>query len=328
MNNLDLLAVRSYVTGRDAHVYDDVSSDTVIIDVTHSNLQQKHIEIRLCKHELLDTLRTKIYRQTGTSPSYQHIQVYTDISRNNLVCEIPVSTPGDTYQIGYFLSQHGMTIHVVDTNPHSISANRALEDTSLVSKFKLTDEEYNQRSNTLRKWTQEQKEIDSSFTLQRHAIRHAALQEAIVCYKRGLPLPVGFIFDTATNQVIRKQQTSSGVANDATTTSTNILNDIYGPESIQHAIIGQRCQIRIGQRRGTIVWTGQLQSHIDDGYWVGIQLDEPTGKNNGTLYGVPYFVVEPNYGAFVRGPHVEVGDFPIRTDIWDEGDDDDSDEEI
>jgi tubulin-specific chaperone B len=311
MNNHDLLAVRAYVTCRDERMYEDVSQNTVIIDVTHSNLRQKHIEIRLSKSDLLDELRTKIYRQTGTSLSHQHLHVYTDASRENLVCEIPASLPGDRYPIGYFLSQHGMTVHVIDTNPHSISANRALEDVSLVPKFRLSEEDYDTRDKTLRKWKNEQKEIDPTFSLQRHATRHAALQEARLCHKRGLPLPAGFMLDSETNQVIATPSSKDAAAVD--------LEELYGPDSISHAVIGQRCQIRVGERRGTIVWTGLL--HHDHGYWVGVQLDEPTGKNNGTVQGTTYFTVDANCGAFVRGPQVEVGDFPVRDDIWDESDD-------
>ena len=313
MNNIDLLAVRSYVTSRDETNYDDVSADTVIIDVTHSNLQQKHIEIRFSKSDMLHTLRTKIYRQTGTSPGHQHIQVYY---HNEIVCEIPVTTCGDAYKIGYFISQHGMRIHVIDTNPFSISANRALEDVSQVAKFRLTDDEYDARDKTLRQWKNTQKEKDPTFTLQKHALRHSKLQEAILLHKRGMPLPSGFVYDAQLKQVVSSK--SSNVDGE------NLNDDTYGPDSVEHCIVGQRCQIRVGERRGTVAWTGVLQNH-ETGYWVGIELDEPTGKNNGTICGVQYFTTNINYGAFVRGTQVDVGDFPVRDDIWDE---DDSDDEI
>ena len=314
MNNLDLLAVRSYVTSRDETNYEDVSADTVIIDVTHSNLQQKHIEIRFSKSDMLHTLRTKIYRQTGTSPSHQHIQVYY---YNDIVCEIPVITCGDTYKIGYFISQHGMRIHVVDTNPLSISANRALEDVSQVTKFRLTDDEYNVRDKTLRQWKNTQQEKDPTFTLQRHAVRHSQLQEAILLYKRGLPLPPGFEYDDQSKQVIPSTNSDAYDGNE------NHNDDIYGPDSVDHCIMGKRCQIRVGERRGKVAWTGMLQNH-ETGYWVGVELDEPTGKNNGTINGTEYFSTNTNHGAFVRGIQVDVGDYPIKDDIWD----DDSDKEI
>jgi tubulin-specific chaperone B len=110
---------------------------------------------------------------------------------------------------------------------------------------------------------------------------------------------------------------------------------MYGLHTIEHCSVGQRCQIRIGERRGTIAWTGKMllqhnptkdkDDEDNTGYWVGVQLDEPTGKNNGTVHNVTYFAANPNCGAFVRGIHVDVGDYPMKDDLWD---DDDSDEEI
>jgi tubulin-folding cofactor B len=46
------------------------------------------------------------------------------------------------------------------------------------------------------------------------------------------------------------------------------------------------------------------------GIWIGIEYDEPLGKNNGTVQGVEYFKCRPNHGAFVRPTKVTVGDFP------------------
>ncbi len=36
------------------------------------------------------------------------------------------------------------------------------------------------------------------------------------------------------------------------------------------------------------------------GKWVGVELDEPKGKNNGALQGKTYFMARDNYGIFVR----------------------------
>lgn len=46
------------------------------------------------------------------------------------------------------------------------------------------------------------------------------------------------------------------------------------------------------------------------GIWIGVEYDEPLGKNNGTVQGVEYFKCRPNHGAFVRPTKVTVGDFP------------------
>ncbi|VDM71376.1 unnamed protein product, partial [Strongylus vulgaris] len=50
--------------------------------------------------------------------------------------------------------------------------------------------------------------------------------------------------------------------------------------------------------KGRVAFCGDVQ--FADGEWVGVILDEPRGKNNGTVQGVQYFTCEPNYGLFIR----------------------------
>ena len=46
------------------------------------------------------------------------------------------------------------------------------------------------------------------------------------------------------------------------------------------------------------------------GYFVGVKLDEPHGKNNGSFNGVSYFTCPNKYGMFLRASEINVGDFP------------------
>lgn len=48
--------------------------------------------------------------------------------------------------------QNGQTIHVNDLDPHSLSKNGGLEDVSQIEKYRMTEDEYDKRENTLRSW--------------------------------------------------------------------------------------------------------------------------------------------------------------------------------
>ena len=48
---------------------------------------------------------------------------------------------------------------------------------------------------------------------------------------------------------------------------------------------------------------------VQDAPWVGIELDEPTGRNDGSVNGVRHFTCEKNKGVFARPEKVGVGDF-------------------
>jgi dynactin 1 len=60
---------------------------------------------------------------------------------------------------------------------------------------------------------------------------------------------------------------------------------------------GQTVQTQDG-RQGVIRYMGQL--HIAAGEWLGLELPDNTGKNDGSVKGERYFQCQPGYGIFVR----------------------------
>ncbi|KAK0554836.1 hypothetical protein OC846_001939 [Tilletia horrida] len=92
--------------------------------------------------------------------------------------------------------------------------------------------------------------------------------------------------------------------------------------------VGARCVVdasgtATNERRGTIRYVG-FTEFAKGSVWVGVEYDEPVGKNDGCVQGKQYFAARANYGGFVKPDKVKVGDYPPIDLMAD--DDDDLDE--
>lgn len=61
--------------------------------------------------------------------------------------------------------------------------------------------------------------------------------------------------------------------------------------------IGQRIETQDG-KQGTVRYIGPL--HVASGEWLGLELADDTGKNDGSVKGERYFNCAPGHGIFVR----------------------------
>ena len=63
--------------------------------------------------------------------------------------------------------------------------------------------------------------------------------------------------------------------------------------------MGDRCEVNPGGKRGEVKFVGRIPA-IAPGWWIGVQYDEPVGKNDGTCKGKRFFECPPNFGGFLR----------------------------
>jgi alpha-tubulin suppressor-like RCC1 family protein len=66
--------------------------------------------------------------------------------------------------------------------------------------------------------------------------------------------------------------------------------------------LGQQVLVR-GQTIGWVRFKGHV--HNESGEWVGVELDRPHGRHNGTVIDIEYFHCRDNYGDLVRSSQIE-----------------------
>ncbi|KAJ9516910.1 hypothetical protein QJQ45_027299 [Haematococcus lacustris] len=196
---------------------------------------------------------------------------------------IVASCLDDSRKLGYYSPHDGYSLHVVDLDPTSASAGGWLEDVSLVDKYVMSDDAYGQRENTYRRWKQGKLAEDPSWTLEKEMAK-----------KRGVALPAGKEKVTDPEFQAAEAGALSGC-------------------------VGSRCCVQPGDRRGVIRFVGSGVAGLPLGWWVGVQYDEPVGRNDGSTGGKTYFSCADGYGGFVRPDKVQAGDFPCLDDGLSDG---------
>jgi len=185
---------------------------------------------------------------------------------------------------------------ITDLDPHSIAANGGLDDVSLVQKYEISEENYMKREDNFRKFRAKKMAQDPTWSIAKEMKQreYARLKKLDPSWEPP-PEPEKKIIDDPEYQ----KAEAAGIQ------------------------VGQRCQVKVGARRGEVRYVGKVAG-IGLGYWVGVCYDEPVGRNDGSVKGHRFFECPENYGAFVRPDNLEVGDFPERglSDLEDDDDDD------
>merc|ERR1711998_132954 len=251
-------AMRAYVMG-DSGLS---SADNIVkINVSHSNLKAKFMEIRLDKHMTILEVTEKLRRHSGTGADSMVLQLYNNAQQ--LVCQLDDLDK----KLGYYSPEDGYGIHIIDTNPNSASAGGWLENVNLVKKYEISEEAYNKRSGTARKWMAEKKAADPTWTIQKEMMRRK---------DPNWEPPV------------------------------EVSDPEHLAEEASKISVGERCEVQPGSRRGEVMYVGKVPEMNKPGWWVGVALDEPLGLNDGCCKGKRYFdCMGPKYGTFVRPDKLE-----------------------
>ncbi|GAA5795447.1 CAP Gly-rich domain-containing protein [Helicostylum pulchrum] len=221
---------------------------TLFVDTSDEKVSS---ERRFDKSLTISQLKDKLEPITGIPYHTQKIDLYQG---NTL--QGPIDD--EERMLGSYPVEDYMRIHVTDTNPHRIK--NQYTDVSLVEKFELTQDEYQNRSDTVRAFKERNR-------LGRFSAEAAEQEKAIEKARE---------------------------------------------EAASNIKVGDRCEVLgddyTAQRLGTVKFVGETK--FQPGPWIGIQYDEPLGKNDGSVNGERYFTCPPKYGGFVRPTKVNVGDFP------------------
>lgn len=274
--------IRDYVTAKDHLQYTQLPEGVVQVLLTHSNIPQNFPDIRLDLHMTVEKVKERFKLHIGTPVDHQRL-ILKDNGR--VIGELT----DNSKMLGFYSVVSGNELHVIDTDPYSLSRGGGLTDVSLVEKYRMDDETYNKRSGTMREWIREKRANDPTYKLK----------------PKGMST-----MGTAPSGTGASEKENEGPP--------------PGIESVEGINVGDRCEVQPGARRGTVRWVGESEV-LKLGYWVGVQLDEPLGMNNGTIKGRQLFECGENFGSMVRGKNCVVGDFP-EVDLLDMDSNEEDDE--
>lgn len=120
--------------------------DSVLLRVTHSNIKSFSSEVRFSLQMTVEAIKEKLWKKCGTSVESMLLELFDDNG-------VKISDLSQNQRpLGYYSPLDGYRLHVHDLDPSSVSSGGWLEDTSLVEKYTISEEAYEKRDGTFRKF--------------------------------------------------------------------------------------------------------------------------------------------------------------------------------
>ncbi|KAK6944437.1 Ubiquitin-like domain [Dillenia turbinata] len=120
--------------------------ESVLLRVTHSNIKSFSPDVRFSLLMTVEAVKEKLWKKCGTSVGSMSLELYDETGSK-------VSDLSDNFRpLGFYSPQDGYRLHVIDLDPSSVTSGGWLEDTSLVEKYKISNEAYDKLDGTFRKF--------------------------------------------------------------------------------------------------------------------------------------------------------------------------------
>jgi len=162
----EMRALREYVTSAPSGIQNR-GDGTVLLQVTHSNLKAVFMELRFDMHMTIAALKEKLMSHVGTNASAMTLSLKSPDKA------LMFSGLEDARMLGFYSPTDGCILHVMDSDPFSLSAQGGLEDVSKVEKYEISEEDYNARENTYRKFKEQKLKEDPTWTLQKEIAKRS-----------------------------------------------------------------------------------------------------------------------------------------------------------
>ncbi|KAL3843893.1 hypothetical protein ACJIZ3_001296 [Penstemon smallii] len=120
--------------------------DSVLLLVTHSNIKSFFADVRFSQQITVEAVKDKLWKKCGTSVESMSVELYDDVGNKVSVLD------DNARPLGFYSPQDGFRLHIIDLDPSSVTSGGWLEDTSLVEKYKISEEAYDKLDGTYRKF--------------------------------------------------------------------------------------------------------------------------------------------------------------------------------
>ncbi|KAJ5984388.1 hypothetical protein N7481_006487 [Penicillium waksmanii] len=223
----------------------------------------------------VNQLKGKLETMTGVPPGFQSLRIK--------VPGRPVQwMEGEDRRIDEWGLVKGCEIEVHDSRPQSMRPNYT--DLSSVEKYELPSETYESLPNSVLAWKKNQKlgRFDPNALSPEEALRNQVEKDQSEVSTKGIAVAARAIILPSSPPHIRRGTVR---------------------------FVGPVPAIPVTGPGRELEREGELPADLQP-IWVGIELDEPTGKNDGSVGGKRYFECLEKRGAFVKPDKVQIGDFP------------------